>query len=250
MTTITPIYDPEGENIIFWTASRGHHADVGGILPGSMPPNSREIWEEGAVFEAFKVVDNGVLDEAGLIDRLMAPAQYPSCSATRCLKDNLSDIQAQIAANHRGSQLIQSLIADYGLDVVQFYMLEIQKAAEIGVQNLLKETAKKRGSKFQSVDYMDDGTAIKLLITINKDTGSVVFDFTGTGREVYGKSPALHLKWAVYILPIRTRPQRSQILTIPLPQATGTHPSPSRTQQSYTPSVTWSGLISHSTKML
>lgn len=186
LTTITPVFDPEGKKIIFWTASRGHHADVGGILPGSMPPNSREIWQEGAVFEAFKVVEKGMLNEEGLIERLMEPAKYPGCSATRCLRDNLSDIQAQIAANNRGSQLIQSLIEDYGVDVVQFYMSEIQKAAEHAVRGLLKETARQRGDTFQAVDYMDDGTAIKLTVKIDEETGDATFDFSGTGREVYG----------------------------------------------------------------
>lgn len=238
MTTITPVYDPKGENIIFWTASRGHHADVGGILPGSMPPNSREIWEEGAVFEAFKVVDKGVLDEAGLIDRLMAPAQYPGCSATRCLKDNLSDIRAQIAANNRGSQLIQFLIADYGLEVVQFYMSEIQKAAEMAVRNLLKETAKKRGSKFQAVDYMDDGTAIKLAITIDESTGGAVFDFTGTGREVYGKMISSGKPcYACYIRPSRHLSTNTD--TSFLRQATGMLHSPSHILRSYTQSDAW-----------
>lgn len=210
MTTITPVFGGAGADgkkpIIFWTASRGHHADVGGILPGSMPPNSREIWEEGALFSAFKVVEEGVLNEDGLIKHLMAPAQYPGCSATRCLKDNLSDIRAQIAANNRGSQLLQSLIEDYGLDVVHFNMSEIQKAAEGAVRNLFRETARQRGAKFQAVDYMDDGTAIKLAVTIDDATGSAVFDFTGTGREVYGmflyfsscgNSPSIQLAWCI-----------------------------------------------------
>ena len=187
MTTITPVFDADGKDIIFWTASRGHHADVGGILPGSMPPNSREIWEEGAVFEAFKVVEQGIFNETELIERLLEPAKYPGCSGTRCLKDNVSDIRAQIAANHRGSQLIDSLIQDYSLDVVQLCMGEIQGIAELAVRNLLKDIAKQRGQSFGGVDYMDDGTQIKLSVSINEETGAAKFDFTGTGREVYGK---------------------------------------------------------------
>ncbi|TVY28684.1 Uncharacterized protein LHYA1_G002437 [Lachnellula hyalina] len=121
LTVITPIFDTEGKDIIFWTASRGHHADIGGTLPGSMPPNSKELWEEGAVIKAFKVIEGGEFKEKELIDLLMAPAQSPGCQGTRCLRDNISDIKAQAAANHRGSQLIHSLIGDYGLEIVQFY---------------------------------------------------------------------------------------------------------------------------------
>lgn len=121
LTVITPIFDAEGKKIIFWTASRGHHADIGGILPGSMPPNSTELWEEGAVIKAFKVVEGGIFKEEELIELLMAPQNIDGCSGTRCLWDNIADIKAQAAANHRGSQLIHNLIADYGIDVVQFY---------------------------------------------------------------------------------------------------------------------------------
>lgn len=187
MTTITPVFDEAGLEIIFWTASRGHHADVGGILPGSMPPTSKWLWEEGAVFEAFKVVENGIFKEEELAQKLLEPAQHPGCSGTRCLQDNISDIRAQIAANHRGAQLIHSLIADYGMNVVQFYMQEIQSVSELAVRTLLKEVAKQNeGKSLQAVDYMDDGTPIRLKVDINADTGEATFDFTGTGSEVYG----------------------------------------------------------------
>jgi 5-oxoprolinase (ATP-hydrolysing) len=86
-----------------------------------MPPNSKELWEEGAVIKSFKVVEGGIFKEQELIDLLMAPGKIPGVSGTRCLRDNISDIKAQAAANHRGSQLIHGLIADYGLEVVQFY---------------------------------------------------------------------------------------------------------------------------------
>ncbi|KAK2047661.1 hydantoinase B/oxoprolinase [Colletotrichum somersetense] len=187
LTVITPVFDAEGKKIIFWTASRGHHADVGGILPGSMPPNSKELREEGAVIKAFKVVEGGVFKEKEVADLLMAPAKYPGCSGTRCLRDNISDIKAQAAANHRGSQLIHSLIDDYGLDVVQFYMEEIQGAAERAVRDMLKTIHKRTAGKpLSAVDYMDDGTPIQLEVTIDPATGGAVFDFSGTGPEAYG----------------------------------------------------------------
>ncbi|KZF24691.1 hydantoinase B/oxoprolinase [Xylona heveae TC161] len=187
LTVITPVFDAEGKNIIFWTASRGHHADIGGVLPGSMPPNSRELWEEGAVMEAFKVVRGGKFQEEELINLLMKPSEHPGCSGTRCLRDNISDIKAQAAANHRGTQLIQALIRDYGLDVVQLYMAEIQGASEQAVRNMLKDIAERQDrTELEAVDYMDDGTPIQLKVSIDKKTGSAVFDFDGTGPEAYG----------------------------------------------------------------
>lgn len=103
---------------------------IGGILPGSMPPNSKELWEEGAVIKAFKVIEAGNFKEQKLIDLLMAPAQHPGCQGTRCLRDNISDIKAQAAANHKGSQLIHALIADYGLNTVQFYSMPFYLSRE------------------------------------------------------------------------------------------------------------------------
>lgn len=86
-----------------------------------MPPNSKELWEEGAVIKSFKVVENGVFKEEELTELLMAPGKIDGCQGTRCLRDNISDIKAQVAANHRGSQLIHGLIKHYGLEPVQFY---------------------------------------------------------------------------------------------------------------------------------
>lgn len=187
LTVITPVFDEAGENIIFWTASRGHHADIGGILPGSMPPNSKALWEEGAVIEAFKVVEGGKFQEDELTSLLMAPAAIDGCSGTRCLRDNISDIKAQAAANHRGAQLINSLIKDYSLPTVLLYMEEIQSVAELAVRNMLKTIHQRVGGKtLTAVDYMDDGTPIQLQVSIDPVTGSAVFDFEGTGPEAYG----------------------------------------------------------------
>lgn len=152
-----------------------------------MPPNSKELWEEGAVIKAFKVVEGGNFKEAELIDLLMAPQHSPGCQGTRCLRDNISDIKAQAAANHRGSQLIRALIDDYSLPVVQFYMLEIQSAAEVAVRQMLKTIhATTAGEPLHATDYMDDGTPIALTVTISPETGGAIFDFTGTGPEAYG----------------------------------------------------------------
>lgn len=173
---------------MFYVASRGHHADIGGILPGSMPPKSTELWQEGAAIEGDKIVSNGVLDEARLIELLVTkPSQYPGCAGARCISDNLSDLKAQIAANTRGISLIQSLFTEYGVETVTKYMYAIQATAETAVRNLLKGLHQKFGGQpLEAVDHMDDGTPICLKITIDGSNGSAVFDFEGTGPEVYG----------------------------------------------------------------
>ncbi|KAE8133663.1 Hydantoinase B/oxoprolinase-domain-containing protein [Aspergillus pseudotamarii] len=189
ITVITPVFDkPGGTEIMFYVASRGHHADIGGILPGSMPPKSTELWQEGAAIEGEKIVSNGVFEEERIIDLLVnKPAQHPGCSGSRCISDNLSDLKAQIAANTRGIALIQSLFAEYGVETVQKYMYAIQATAETAVRNLLKDLHKRfEGEPLEAVDYMDDGTPIRLKVTINESDGSAVFDFSGTGPEVYG----------------------------------------------------------------
>lgn len=187
ITVITPAFS-EGE-IIFYVASRAHHADIGGILPGSMPPHSRELFQEGAAIKAEKLVSEGQFNEKRVTELLYdEPAQYPECSGTRCLADNLNDLKAQVAANQKGINLIRTLIEDYGEKVVQFYMRKIQDNAELSVRNLLKDVNKRfEGRDLSAVDFMDDGSPIELKISINSEKGEAVFDFEGTGPEVYGK---------------------------------------------------------------
>ncbi|EXJ79175.1 5-oxoprolinase (ATP-hydrolysing) [Capronia epimyces CBS 606.96] len=193
ITVITPVLDrPGGSEIVFYVASRGHHADIGGLLPGSMPPRSTELWQEGAAIESEKIVENGVFNESRMTEILLdEPSHYEGCSGTRCLADNLSDLKAQIAANTRGIQLIQKLIFEYGLSCVQAYMYGIQATAETAVRNLLRELWMRFGGEpLTAVDYMDDGTPIQLRIEIDRDDGSATFDFEGTGPEVYGNTNA------------------------------------------------------------
>ena len=190
ITVVTPAFN--GEEIVFYVASRAHHADIGGILPGSMPPHSRELYQEGAAIKSEKLVSEGHFNEKRIIELLYdEPAQYPECSGTRCLADNLNDLKAQIAANQKGINLISALIEDYGEEVVQFYMRNIQDNAELSVRNLLKDVYRRfEGRDLSAVDYMDDGSPIKLKITIDAVKGEAIFDFTGTGPEVYGNTNA------------------------------------------------------------
>ncbi|KAK1794456.1 hypothetical protein P4O66_011331 [Electrophorus voltai] len=195
LSVITPVFHPGVSGPVFFVASRGHHADIGGITPGSMPPHSTSLQQEGAVFTSFKLVTEGVFQEQAVTDALMAPAQYPGCSGTRNLHDNLSDLRAQVAANQRGSQLVGELIDSYGLTVVQAYMGYIQSNAELAVRDMLKDFAHHRQQQTGSLeveaeDHMDDGTPIKLRVQINEQEGSAVFDFSGTGFEVWGNCNA------------------------------------------------------------
>ena len=189
ITVITPVFDNDA--IAFYVASRGHHADIGGLLPGSMPPTSSALWQEGAAIESTKLVSAGKFNEDEVRRLLLVePAQYEGCSGSRKLADNMSDLKAQIAANIKGISLIKDLITEFGLATVHQYMYAIQHTAELAVRDLMKATVAKFGSaSLEAVDYMDDGTPIKLKITI-ADDGSAEFDFTGTGPQVLGNTNA------------------------------------------------------------
>ncbi|EYB84643.1 hypothetical protein Y032_0313g2205 [Ancylostoma ceylanicum] len=189
LTVITPVFFENISKPVFFLANRGHHADIGGLVPGSMPPNATSLQQEGATFISFKVVDKGTFREDALIEHLMAPKAVPGCSGTRNLADNIADIKAQIAANNKGISLVCDLISEYGLETVQAYMQHIQATAEESVRNMLKEVGRdvfeRTGStRLQACDSMDDGTKIQLAVTIDIEKGEALFDFTGTGMEV------------------------------------------------------------------
>lgn len=165
-----------------------------GISPGSMPPHSKSLADEGAAFKSFLLVDGGVFNETGIVKELTTPCGTATCG-TRNLADNISDLKAQIAANHKGIQLVRELIDVYNLKVVQAFMNHIQQNAAECVRDMLKEIAadaKKRtgDAVLFSKEFMDDGTPIVLTVKINETDGTAVFDFTGTGHEVYGNCNA------------------------------------------------------------
>lgn len=188
ITLVMPAFDEAGERILFYAASRAHHADIGGITAGSMPPHSRELYQEGAAIKSEKLVSEGRFDEDRVVELLYKePSQYPGCSGTRCLADNINDLRAQVSANQKGISLIEGLINEYGEDTVQFYMVAIQNNAELQVRNLLKNVHERfEGKELCALDFMDDGSPIKLQISIDAEKGEAVFDFEGTGPEVYG----------------------------------------------------------------
>lgn len=157
-------------------ASRGHHADIGGITPGSMPPHSTSLDQEGAAFKSFLLVDKGKFMEEEFTKEI-------NDAGGRNLSDNISDLRAQVAANQKGIQLVKELIDQYGLKVVQAYMGHIQSNAELAVRDMLKEVAKdasKRTGKIvlEAEDFMDDGSPIRLKVTLNEVLGSAICDFS------------------------------------------------------------------------
>ncbi|KAJ2159508.1 hypothetical protein GGF46_002964 [Coemansia sp. RSA 552] len=193
ITVITPVFASPTQ-IAFFVASRGHHADIGGIAPGSMPPASRDLAQEGARTMGFKLVSAGHFQEAELRRFLVdEPARHPGCSGTRCYADVVSDLKAQIAANRRGITLIRDLCTEFTLPAVHKYMSHIQRTAEEAVRAVLRrvyaDKVQGRGSEsqwavVQASDSMDDGSRICLRVSISA-AGAAVFDFTGTSSQVY-----------------------------------------------------------------
>jgi 5-oxoprolinase (ATP-hydrolysing) len=200
ITVITPVFDQQHDQPVFFVASRGHHGDIGGISPGSMPPFSKYLYQEGAALKSFRLVRKGVFDEKGISQALLTPAKVdldpdePQCVGTRNLADNLSDLNAQVAANHKGILLVQELIAESSLAVVHAYMKHIQDNAEAAVREMLCDISKQRKldtiDTLYAKDHMDDGTPICLALTIDRNTGGAIFDFTGTGAQVFGNTNA------------------------------------------------------------
>jgi 5-oxoprolinase (ATP-hydrolysing) len=176
LTVITPVFHRDQPQPIFFVASRGHHADIGGITPGSMPPHSTTLNQEGAAFKSFTLVENGRFLEDEVI------AAFTKHGG-RNLSDNISDLRAQVAANKKGIALVGELIEQYGLGVVQAYMDHIQKNAEVAVRDMLRQVAEDTCQRtgetvLEAEEYMDDGTPIVLKVTLDKEKGSALCDFT------------------------------------------------------------------------
>ncbi|MCP3924287.1 MAG: 5-oxoprolinase [Desulfobacterales bacterium] len=181
ITVITPVF--RGERIVFFVGSRGHHADIGGISPGSMPPFSRTLDDEGAVIESFKLVENNIFNEDGISQILLS-------KGARRLSDNISDLKAQVAANQKGIELLNEMVDYYSIDMVKAYMQYIQDNAETAVKTMLHKLSIDQGLKaVDSViakDHLDDGSLIYLKLTIDRVKKEAIFDFTGTGKELWG----------------------------------------------------------------
>ncbi|MBK7313872.1 hydantoinase B/oxoprolinase family protein [Candidatus Aalborgicola defluviihabitans] len=158
---------------MFYVGSRGHHADVGGTTPGSMPPFSTRIEEEGVQINNFKLVDRGVLREAEMV-ALLSSGEFPS----RNTQQNMADLNAQIASNEKGVQELRKMVEHFGLDVVQAYMRHVQDNAEESVRRVI--TRLKDGAFTLP---LDNGAQIQVAIRVNAQERSAVIDFTGTSPQ-------------------------------------------------------------------
>jgi 5-oxoprolinase (ATP-hydrolysing) len=178
ITVVTPVFDPEdpGAGPVFFTASRAHHADVGGVTPGSVPSFSASLEEEGVLLEDVRLVRAGEFDEE-LFESLFTAGRYPA----RNLADNKADLEAQMAANNAGARLLAELAGHYGREVVAAYMGHVRDNAARHVREALRAVP---DGRHEFEDAMDDGTPIRVAVTVRG--GEAVLDFTGTGPESAG----------------------------------------------------------------
>jgi 5-oxoprolinase (ATP-hydrolysing) len=173
VTVVTPVHLAPTESPAFYVASRGHHADIGGITPGSMPPFSRDISEEGVLFDNFLLARDGRLREAELLERLGSgpwPARNPG--------QNLADLKAQMAANEKGARELRSMVAHYGRDTVAAYMRHVQDNAEASVRRAVAALC---DGAFELP--MDNGAVIRVRLTVDAAKRSAVIDFSGTSAQ-------------------------------------------------------------------
>ncbi|MEV0280183.1 hydantoinase B/oxoprolinase family protein [Streptomyces sp. NPDC050610] len=180
VTVITPVFDEPGGELLFLVASRGHHAEIGGITPGSMPAFSRTIEEEGILFDNWPLARDGRLREEETRE-LLASGPYPS----RAPDANLADLRAQIAANEKGVQELRAMVEQFGLDVVRAYMGHVQDNAEESVRRIVAGLAD--GScRYET----DSGAVIRVALRVDRAERSAVLDFAGTSPQQEGNANA------------------------------------------------------------
>ena len=173
VTVITPVFDKDGKQITFFVASRGHHADIGGKTPGSGPPDSKHIDEEGVLIDNFKMFDKGVFRESE-IRKILSSGRYPC----RNIEHNMADLAAQVAANNTGIVEINSMIEQFGIETVHSYMNHVQDNAEECIRNAIVNL------KEGKYEYeLDNGEFIRVRITINKIKREATIDFSGTAPK-------------------------------------------------------------------
>ena len=173
LTVCTPVFDRAKKKMLFWVASRGHHADIGGIAPGSMSPIATSIEEEGIYIDNFKLVDRGKFREAALND-LLTNAKYPARNPLQ----NVNDLKAQIAANEKGVQELHKMVGLFGLNVVHAYMKHVQDNADESVRRFIEKI---HDSEFSY--EADQGNVVKVKITVDKKKREATVDFTGTSPQ-------------------------------------------------------------------
>ncbi|WP_395383935.1 hydantoinase B/oxoprolinase family protein [Mesorhizobium sp. UC22_110] len=171
ITVVTPVFDDTQENILFWVASRGHHADVGGTAPGSMTPLATTVDEEGVLFDNFRLVERGRFREAELVS-LLSDHPYPARNPAQ----NVADLKAQIAANKKGVAELRRMVAHFSLPVVKAYMGHVQDNAAESVRRVLERLPDTSAYEYPT----DTGQVIKVKISVDRTGREATVDFTGT----------------------------------------------------------------------
>ncbi|MCU0804001.1 MAG: hydantoinase B/oxoprolinase family protein [Burkholderiales bacterium] len=174
VTVITPVFDEAGTEILFFVGSRGHHADIGGITPGSMPPDSRVVEEEGVLIDNFLLVEEGRFREAAITELLLS-GPYPA----RNVAQNLADLRAQVAANEKGVQELGRMVRHFGFDVVRAYMRHVRANAAEAVRRVIGVL---RDGAFAY--EMDHGAVVRVTISIDHATRSAKLDFSGSSPQL------------------------------------------------------------------
>jgi len=174
VTVITPVFDDAAKRLLFYVGSRGHHADIGGITPGSMPPRSRVIEEEGVLIDNFLLVEAGRLREREIV-ALLSSGPYPA----RNVEQNMADLRAMVAANEKGVQELRQMVGHFGIEVVHAYMQHVQDNAEESVRRVIEVLS---DGEFSCA--MDNGAAIKVRISIDRGTRGATVDFSGTSAQL------------------------------------------------------------------
>jgi 5-oxoprolinase (ATP-hydrolysing) len=180
VTVVTPVFDEAGEEILFYVAARGHHAEIGGLTPGSMPAFSTQIEEEGVLIDNWLLVEDGVLQEDATVE-LLTSAPYPSRNPTA----NIADLRAMVAANEKGVEELRAMVDHFGLDVVRAYMGHVRRNAEEAVRRVI--------SALRDGEYtyqLDSGARIQVRVRVDRDARTADIDFTGTSEQHDGNANA------------------------------------------------------------
>ena len=195
VTVITPVFDKNGKEIIFFVASRGHHADIGGKTPGSGPPDSKHIEEEGVLIDNFKLFDKGIFREQEM-RKILSSGKYPC----RNVEHNMADLAAQVAANKTGIHEINSMIDQFGIETVHAYMNHVQDNAEESIRNAIVNL--KQGE----YEYeLDNGEFIRVNVKIDKKNREAIIDFTGTApKNPFNYNAPMAVCYAVILYVFRT----------------------------------------------
>jgi 5-oxoprolinase (ATP-hydrolysing) len=179
ITVVTPVWDDAGETVLFYAAARGHHTDVGGLTPGSMPPDSRSIHDEGAYIDNWKLVDRGRFREAETRELLLS-AEYP----VRSPDINIADLKAQVAACEKGAQELRRMVGHFGLEVVHAYMRHVQDNAEESVRRAIEALRDADYTYPMDPDFDGAPREIRVKLRVDRAARSAVIDFTGTTAQL------------------------------------------------------------------